>query len=356
MPSHLDVRETTPAPVGHSLYLAPFLLSIAGDVSVLAFYAVGRSAGLPFLRHPLHSAMTMLFTFNMVGSAFFWAHYWVDPGTAGCSVTVFGVVAGYAGDYFSSATVAWLLFRSLVLNMTPLSTTRAVMSLLWPVLLAVAAGASTLGADTTQPPHVVCWLTNPNDAHGLAVASALVLAVALNGILSALVVYNLTKRASVVVRTEIHLGAAGTLSGVGRSPREDSEVLTKRLLVYPAVIIICGGSSLVASIASNPWAGVVGDFMLMLNGLFNTAAFFFLDPTSAKTARGLLETLDAADTRDAEFKAAGVAVAAAAAAAGAGGQWGAGSSARRDVGFKRPWGVSVAGKIRPVLRIIAGQV
>ncbi|KAJ3317447.1 hypothetical protein HDU93_004103, partial [Gonapodya sp. JEL0774] len=102
--------------------------------------------GLPFLRHTLHPLMIMMFTFNLLGTAFFFAHYWVTPGSVGCGVDVFGIVFGYAGDYYSTVSVALLLFRSLVINRAaPVSSVWGLGSLALPIMVATGLAAATIG-------------------------------------------------------------------------------------------------------------------------------------------------------------------------------------------------------------------
>ncbi|KXS20576.1 hypothetical protein M427DRAFT_378722 [Gonapodya prolifera JEL478] len=296
------VRRIVMAPevVNQLIYVPPLCLSLLGDVAALSMYALAHGFKLPMLRHTLHTLMLLFFVGNMVGTSFFGAIHFTTPGTVQCSIVIAGGVGAFAVDYISTLAISILLFRSLVLNLRP-SRKLDIALITIPLSAMVVFGAGTLGSSTEQAENTVCWFSDPWGFHGKFVAAGIMSACISNGVLATCIIYKLLVRNTSIPSIpdfRVPTATAGVMSGVGQTAREDSEIVSRRLVMYPLIVLACAGCSSVATITNSGYMMAVGEFLLLTSGTLNTLVFFLTDPSSRKIARGILEVLRA--MKDAE--------------------------------------------------------
>ncbi|KAJ3333013.1 hypothetical protein HDU93_008832 [Gonapodya sp. JEL0774] len=75
--------------------------------------------------------------------------------------------------------------------------------------------------------------------------------------------------------------------------RDDANLLSRRLILYPTVMFLTGGLAVITGELYEiaPSAQIGGEIALMLSGFLNALFFFATDPTARKVARSLLEII-----------------------------------------------------------------
>ncbi|KXS13383.1 hypothetical protein M427DRAFT_500654 [Gonapodya prolifera JEL478] len=243
------------------MYIAPLSISVLGNLEALGFYALAlrfveeqskredsecswkRVRELPsshrsvliFLQHPLHTLMFVFFIGNIVGSFFFWMIHVAHAGTIGC------------GSEPSAARESG-----------------KALALFYPPVMTVVFGVGVIGVDTTHPDTTICWMTDPWSAQGKLIAIGAMITASGNVFMTVAIVWNILRRStSKGLQTSTTAlratgGAAAALSGVGESAREDSEVVTRRLVLYPFIVIISGCLTFMGMPPGNTVAMVAG--------------------------------------------------------------------------------------------------
>ncbi|KXS15381.1 hypothetical protein M427DRAFT_32346 [Gonapodya prolifera JEL478] len=274
------------------IFIPVFTFSILGDVLVLGLFGAAMRLRPSSLNHTIHKLLGVLFLSNLVASCAYTADFFVVPGSRDCDLAVFFTLAGYAGDYYATIAICILLFRSLVLNRPPPGFYGELLLVALPLVAIVFFGCATIGGAGINKDDFGCWYVDPLGATAITAMVGIGVAVFINLILVITISVRLSR--SVSRRTYDGLRIAkGGIMAVNQRASDDVDVLSRRLVMYPVIILVTGGVAIIStSFGNHPVALFFGELALALGGLLNSVAFLFFDPTARKMCSGLIEELD----------------------------------------------------------------
>ncbi|KXS19067.1 hypothetical protein M427DRAFT_152603 [Gonapodya prolifera JEL478] len=204
---------------------------------------------------------------------------------------MFFTMVGYTGDYASSATIIILLFRSLVLNRGASGRDGERLALLHPFLWIVFISFSTLGSTGENPGGGDCWLKEKYGIAAWIINIGVAFVIILNLLLVLIISLALTRsRGKLGDYDATRIPKAGMLS-VSQKLRDDTDTLTKRLIMYPVIIVLVSGVGILANFLatpSTPQLTLFGEMMITSGGWLSALAFFAYDTSSRKIASALL--------------------------------------------------------------------
>ncbi|KAJ3330181.1 hypothetical protein HDU93_000525, partial [Gonapodya sp. JEL0774] len=119
------------------------------------------------------------------------------------------------------------------------------------------------------------------------------LAFALSVLFSGIVIFSVQKRVksdAYALSDNMRVPTLGMVA-VGSTTQDDAGLLSRRLVLYPLIILVSGLMSFGMSAASSQTMKFIGIFVLGLGGVLNTLAFFSFDPSARKLAQAMLEIL-----------------------------------------------------------------
>ncbi|KXS12644.1 hypothetical protein M427DRAFT_393801 [Gonapodya prolifera JEL478] len=182
-----------------------------------------------------------------------------------------------------------LLFSSLVLNIPSPSRTSEIVILLVPLVAAVGFGVATVGGVGTNPGDGGCFFREPLGAQALTVLIGAALPILINFVLAFVITARLSQRHTRMAAEHLRLKGTGILAS-NRRATDDVTELSRRLIMYPLLILLCGGTAIVATIFDDvPVLAFIGEIAITISGFANTIAFLVFDPTASKLAVAILE-------------------------------------------------------------------
>ncbi|KXS19466.1 hypothetical protein M427DRAFT_28921 [Gonapodya prolifera JEL478] len=267
-------------------------LTTIGGLSVLIFYAIAFGARLPILKHPLHKLIIFMFSFNVTSGLILYGIGFVDPNSPACHTGVFVVTAGITGDYCTSFAIYFLLFHSLVLHARRSQfMENAILS--FPIGSALVFAFLTIGGTGPMDRDGACWVRDMLGWRAIVTYTASAFFAVSTMIMGVFIIRSLVPR--LPLADTLRVPQSGMLS-VGNTMREDTNVITKRLVWYPITTLICVGGGALVDVAGGKWGMVVGEQLLMGTGFINSIGFFAFDPTFRSVAKALLEEVNSLET------------------------------------------------------------
>ncbi|KAJ3335183.1 hypothetical protein HDU93_006239, partial [Gonapodya sp. JEL0774] len=248
-----------------AISLAPFTLTVIGDVLVLCLYGIAYSA------------------------------------------SVFFALAGFAGDYSSSSTIITILYRSLVLNRKrPPGRIGDIIAFTFPLAWFFATGFSTLNGAGFNRSTRSCWLIQNGGFASVVLIVSVGFVIVYDTIVITLVASHFARnRAAVDLDSQAFRVVTGsTVLASNRKYTEDLDMMTKRLVLYPIVIIMSGGVGVIVHAVANftqlrglyllggnicVLVSSVAEIMTLSAGWLSALTFIVFDTSSQKVARALLE-------------------------------------------------------------------
>ncbi|KXS09841.1 hypothetical protein M427DRAFT_140336 [Gonapodya prolifera JEL478] len=266
---------------------APIAVSVLADLSVVLFYSVAAGTGIPYLRTALHKLVTAMFIFNAIALP-----AWLLEKFGNCRADIFFQVGGFAGEYYSVLLVCVVLFRSLVLNKRPLSRTGeiAILTLAFTCFTSGGIAGALLGGNSCQYSPTSTENETSRRPYVIFLGLGLGFALLLSALFVAVVLIFRTSRKSMDIPERLRVPHSGAMA-VGANVRQDAELLSKRLVMYPIIMLVTGGVAVATATINDPTVATVGAIFLTLSGLINAVAFFALDPTARKVSTSLLQLL-----------------------------------------------------------------
>ncbi|KXS12643.1 hypothetical protein M427DRAFT_34649 [Gonapodya prolifera JEL478] len=271
------------------IHLGALSASVIGNLIVLGLYTLAYSVKPELLRHTLHKLLIILFLGNLIGSACFAVSLFVDPESMGCKFSVLGFVGAFAAEYYSSLMICGLLCSSLVLNSRSPSRAGEIAMLLIPTLIGVGIAIATAGGTGRNPGDGGCFFREPLGPQALSVLIGAALPVLVNLVLVFIISVRLSRKSSRMAAEQLRVKGTGILA-TNKASSDYVAQLSQRLIMYPVLILLCGGTSIVSTIFTDiKIIAFIGEIAITIGGLANTVAFLAFDPSAAKLAGSILD-------------------------------------------------------------------
>ncbi|KXS13451.1 hypothetical protein M427DRAFT_45615 [Gonapodya prolifera JEL478] len=289
----------------------PISVSVALDCCVVLFLLVAARFGAKVFSVMPTRLFGLLLVFDVMSQlALVWISYSDDETT--CNINSLFLLGGYTAEFASSFSIAYILVRIVGFPERPPSRTEEVVAQVFPLVRILEDGGQEWEGGRMKPPRFVirrvklqahekilirsmtfdpvtgdCWFADRKGLAAIAVISMLFGVVAGNVI----VVLAFIVRLAILQENFRSSLEASKSAAAGTRPQKIMTKISRRMLIYPVVTLICGAGSFALKLVlgTSGIARLASGFLAALLGIINAISFFFIDPAAGIMARQALE-------------------------------------------------------------------